>query len=905
MQISKNGTFLNFTELPQRVPGWVWLIGSVVGIAVTGGLLWWLQVDPGLALGVFWTLLIPVVPLILLLAPGLWRNLCPLAFANQLPRKLGLGLGRTLSRRGQRIAATFSILVFIALVWLRHPLLNHDAGALTLMIGGALALALIGGLLYKGRSGWCGTFCPMAPIEKLYGHAPLVMVRNGHCKPCVGCQRNCYDFNPRAAIYSDLDDRETWRGERRKIFAALLPGLMIAFFNAQPPQEVGWLLYTSSFFLPVLVSIGTFYTLANFTKLSEYQLTTAYGIVALGLFYWHVLPISAGEIESLLGHRIPTYQLDMMRALAALLALLVLARGVHTERLYEEARANAVGANVGKGLAALQSAVHSVARQAEVRDDYSGARLLVAPQQTLLDVLEEARVPIAFECRAGSCGKCALRIRDGAEHLSAPGPVEAETLHRLGLADGWRLACSCRVAGPVRIDTNPQGGDEIERGAEADAPLHSEPAPGQRRVVIIGNGVGGISAAEALRKRDPDCHITIVSRETRAFYNRMALCKVIYGNRALEGLTIMPDDWYRDNGIDVWLNTLVADIDREAHSVQLATGQRLDYDKLVLATGAEAFVPPFYGAKLRGIYVLRNADDALAIRRWIQSRRCRHAVVLGGGVLGVETADALRELGLTVQIIESAPRLMVGQLDGASALLVQQHLEEKGIKVATDEELSAAIGSNRIHGVTLSDHLHHLPADIMVVCAGVRPEVGLARKAELDIERGIVVDSSMRTSDPDILAVGDVAEIDGRLPSLWASATEQGRIAACSIVGKEAHFEVSTTPPVYLKVKGIELCAFGTPHPPDDEAWLATELSIRGRRRCLLVVRERRIIGGVFVNAPELARRAVHIYRHGQMLSAEGADALLGGDWSGLDGVESEAEDDDSGVPAGESGFVA
>ena len=896
MGLTPEGTFLNYTELRQRIPRWVWLLGSVVGLGITAILLWRLHGYPELTLAIFWKLLIPVVPLVLLLIPGLWRNLCPLAFVNQLPRKLGLTLGRSLSDRGQRFAITASILLFVALVFLRHPLLNHNSDALIAMIGGALVLALLGGLVYKGRSGWCGTFCPMAPIEKLYGHAPLIMARNGHCMPCVGCQSNCYDFNPRAAIYSDLRDKNHWRGDRRKIFAALLPGLVVAFFTAQIPQVHGWIDYSVSFFLPILVSIGSYFTLANFSRLSAYQLTTLYGIVALGLFYWYVIPISAGQLEVLLGHQTPAYLIGLLQALAALLALLVLARGVHTERAYEEARNTQGGASLGKGITALQSAMRSAREQVVITDIHTGRQLRAGLDETLLDALENARLPIDSECRSGACGRCAVRIDDGMENLSTAGAMEAETLRRLALDERHRLACSCRVRGSVDIDIDPAGAGEQAASLE---PPHQEPLPGQRRIVIVGNGVGGISAAETLRKLDPECHITIVSRETRPFYNRMALCKVIYGNRALEGLTVMQDDWYRQNQLDVWLNTLVADIDSERHRVMLATGQRLEYDKLILATGARAFMPSFYGSKLRGIYVLRDADDALALRRWIQTRRCRHALVLGGGVLGLETADALRELGLTCTVIENSPQLMAQQLDGASALLVQQHLEEKGIRVMTDESVTAAIGSNRVHGVTLSDHHRHLPADIMIVCAGVRAETSLAHKAGLEVGRGITVDTAMRTSDADVFAVGDVAEVDGRLPSLWASATEQGRIAARNIVGEQVAYQPGTPPPIYLKVKGIELCAFGVASTPDEEAWLASELDIKKRRRCLLVIRDRRILGGVFVNMPDRAKQALQACRHQQQrLTVSGCRALENGDWSGLAEIEVAPGEDDTLSPS-------
>jgi len=278
--------FPSYTQIKSRLPKAFWWFLRAVILLLTLFVIYLLLFQPDTGLVVFWALLIPLLPISFAVMPGLWRNICPMAMLNQLPRELGLSRENTLSDSWRKLALYISILAFIAFVLLRHPLLNSSGFHLGLILLTALGLALIGGIIFKGRSGWCGTFCPLAPIQKAYGHAPLLLVKNGYCEPCLGCQKNCYDFNPRAAIFSDLNDADDWWSDQRKFFIALLPGLIVGFFNSSYHSEVTLSEYLLSMFIPLGLSTGLFYTLHNLLQINFYKIASLFSMSALTIFYW-------------------------------------------------------------------------------------------------------------------------------------------------------------------------------------------------------------------------------------------------------------------------------------------------------------------------------------------------------------------------------------------------------------------------------------------------------------------------------------------------------------------------------------------------------------------------------------------------------------------------------------------
>ncbi|MDE2160842.1 MAG: FAD-dependent oxidoreductase, partial [Burkholderiales bacterium] len=437
----------------------------------------------------------------------------------------------------------------------------------------------------------------------------------------------------------------------------------------------------------------------------------------------------------------------------------------------------------------------------------SGTCFAASAEQTLLEALEAAGIEVEFGCRSGLCGADAVTVVEGGSHLDAPGADELATLRRLGLEGRARLACCAHACGPVTI----------ERGAIAPAAATAPPAPlvdaaaaaGIERIVVVGNGVAGITVAEALRRESASLQITLVADEPLHFYNRMALPRAVNGRGSFESLALLPESWYRQRRVDVRLATRATAIDRAGALLHLDNGAILPYDRLVLATGAAARAPLDGYADYANAHLLRNLADAHALRAAAQ--RGRQALVLGGGVLGIEAAEALARQGLRVTLLHRADRLMERRLDREGSQRLTGYLENSGIAVVTGARVAALEGEQRRLSALRLEDGRRFEADLSVACIGVQPNVELARGAALAVGRGIRVDASMRTADTRIWAVGDAAEPDGGAGAgtgLWTTAVEQARIAAAAMLGQRAPAAGARTV-LRLKSDGIDLLSWG------------------------------------------------------------------------------------------------
>jgi NAD(P)H-nitrite reductase large subunit/ferredoxin len=464
--------------------------------------------------------------------------------------------------------------------------------------------------------------------------------------------------------------------------------------------------------------------------------------------------------------------------------------------------------------------------------------------ESLLEALEEAEIPIESGCRMGLCGADPIRVLEGSDNLNSPSEEELATLNRLGLADTCRLACQCRPSGPVTVDVNVTH----DKSHALDVVQEDEKTT---RVVIIGNGVAGISAAERLRESDARCQIDIIARESHFFYNRMGLARVVYGRSAMTGLYLLPESWFTQNRITVWRNTIADTVNRTDKTVTLGTRETLPYDTLILATGASASVPSVRGWGMAGCFVLREADHALKLRAWCQEQACRSAVVLGGGVLGVEAADALRNLGLHTTIINRSDWLMGRQLDRQGGEILRHYLEGLGISVRCGQDIEAIRGDSRVQEIELTDG-ERILTDVLLACTGIRPNTELAASAGLNVDRGIVVDERMQTSDSHIYAVGDVAQFGGKTGGFWPQGVEQGGVAASAICGTSATYSANTTQ-VDLKVRGIDVKCLGELS-ADGDCQIFEHLDSTATKWRKLVIKDGYIKGAIFVNEPRYAR---------------------------------------------------
>jgi nitrite reductase (NADH) large subunit len=401
-----------------------------------------------------------------------------------------------------------------------------------------------------------------------------------------------------------------------------------------------------------------------------------------------------------------------------------------------------------------------------------------------------------------------------------------------------------------------------------------------RHVVVIGNGIAGITAADHVRRRHPTCTIDVVARERYHLYNRMAITRLIDGRSAMEGLFLMPEQWYDDHRVTTWLNTQVTAIDRESRLVRLGSGESLPYDRLIVTAGSASFVPPIEGAAARGTFVLREAEDAMRIRAFIQERRCSQAVIVGGGPLGLETGYALKKLGLQVTVLERKDRLLHRQLDEPAGRLLLRFMEGLGLEVLL-RAYTAALESEDEHvtAVRLEDGTT-IEADVFLVSAGIRANVAIARDAGLEVRRGIVVDERMQTSDLRIFAAGDVAEAAGTIAGLWPTAVEQAQIAAANAVGADEIYG-GTLPVTMLKVRGVELTSVGRfePEGPGDEV-IALEDAAEARYR-KLVIHDGGLVGAILLGYPLEAAGVVRAVKDGRDVTPW-LEQLRAGDWSAL-----------------------
>ena len=327
-----------------------------------------------------------------------------------------------------------------------------------------------------------------------------------------------------------------------------------------------------------------------------------------------------------------------------------------------------------------------------------------------------------------------------------------------------------------------------------------------QKLVVIGAGMASGKMLEELLALDAGAYdITLFGAEPRGNYNRIMLSPVLSGDKTYDEIVTHDADWYAANGVKCRFNEAVVKIDRKQKRI-ISAGGVTEYDKLVVATGSASFMIPVEGNDLPGVIGFRDLDDVTAMLE-AAKKPAGKAVVIGGGLLGLEAAAALNEQGMKVTVLHLMGHLMERQLDSAAGYLLQKELESRGIRVICNAHTNAIVGSDKVEAVLLDDQSTH-PADIVVMAAGIRPETRLGIESGLHTERGIVVDDAMQTSDPDILALGECVEHDDTVYGLVAPLYDMAKVLARTLIGEAAAFkapEVSTK----LKVTGVDLFSVG------------------------------------------------------------------------------------------------
>lgn len=324
------------------------------------------------------------------------------------------------------------------------------------------------------------------------------------------------------------------------------------------------------------------------------------------------------------------------------------------------------------------------------------------------------------------------------------------------------------------------------------------------KVVILGAGIAGLTAAEAARRQSAEVQITLVSRENSLPYYRLNLTRLLAGEVSEGELLIQHQDWFQSNQID-YLAGEAHEIDRQACKVTLRDGRQLGYDRLILSNGAHPFIPPIPGVNREGVKVLRTLEHAREIIREMRPG-CR-VVCVGGGLLGLETAWALQKRGIKVTVLEGFGWLLPRQLPPRAAALLAAHLVEQAMRIECDVVVKEFTGDEAVHGVLLEDG-REIPADLVILATGVRPNSHLARQCGLKVQQGVIVDDRLFTSDEQILAAGDVTEHQGRLYGIWPASYAQGMVAGANAVGAADEFP-GLPMTNRIKVLDVELFSIG------------------------------------------------------------------------------------------------
>ncbi|KLK90806.1 nitrite reductase [Microvirga vignae] len=363
-----------------------------------------------------------------------------------------------------------------------------------------------------------------------------------------------------------------------------------------------------------------------------------------------------------------------------------------------------------------------------------------------------------------------------------------------------------------------------------------------KKLVVIGNGMAAGRALEELFEHAPDAYeVTIFGAEPRVNYNRIMLSPVLSGEKAYEDILIHDDAWYEANGVTLHRGKQVVQIDRDAKCVRAADGTAADYDQLLIATGSLPFIIPIPGVSLPGVVTYRDLDDVNAMLAAAQ--KGGRAVVIGGGLLGLEAAAGLKAQGMDVTVLHLMPTLMERQLDPSAGYLLQRAMEERGIAVRCKANTHAILGETHVTGVKLDDGTE-LPADIVVMAVGIRPNAVLAKEAGLETNRGVLVGDDMRTSDPDVFAVGECVEHRGTCYGLVAPLYEMAKVVAAQLADDVTAAYTGSVTATKLKVTGIDLFSAGDFSEANDRQDIVLRDVARGIYK-RIVLKDNRIVGTV------------------------------------------------------------
>lgn len=391
-------------------------------------------------------------------------------------------------------------------------------------------------------------------------------------------------------------------------------------------------------------------------------------------------------------------------------------------------------------------------------------------------------------------------------------------------------------------------------------------------LIIVGKGMAATRLVDELSQRALGRYsVAVIGAEPRLAYNRVLLSPLLAGEIAEPDIELKPAAWWRDRGVSMLYGRPVVGINRRARTVTLEGGLTLPYGKLVLATGSKPLKPPFPGGDLPGVATFRDTADVGAMRAY--AARGARIVVIGGGLLGLEAAYGLARAGGQVTLLHLVDRLMERQLDAEGAALLASAMAMRGVAIRLNSATKGFVGTGKVEGVALQDGTM-IPAELVVIAIGVRPNTDLAAAAGLEIARGIVVDDELATSDPAISAIGECAEHRGQVYGLVEPAYEQARTLASRLAGREAGYAGSQLA-TNLKVSGVGVFSAG-----EFEAGEGAETVVLRDRAAGIyrkfVLREGRLAGCVLIGDTQGALFYLGLIRSQQDITPFRADLPFG-----------------------------
>lgn len=363
-------------------------------------------------------------------------------------------------------------------------------------------------------------------------------------------------------------------------------------------------------------------------------------------------------------------------------------------------------------------------------------------------------------------------------------------------------------------------------------------------IVIVGNGVAGITAARIIKEKDPKSNVSVYTEESHHYYPRPRLYDILSGKAEPLDIYMFNEEWYAKKGIKVHLNKRVLRIEAEKKELLLEDNSIIHFDKLLLANGASSFVPPIKGSEKKGTFTLRSIKDALIIKKY--TKKTKKSIVIGGGLLGLEFASSLRILGQQVTVVELFSRLLPRQLDQDGSKLLNDRISSQGINIFLGAKTTEIIGGQNVSGILL-DSGQKISGDLVLISAGVRPNITLASKSGIKVNRGVLVDQHLKTSTDNVYAAGDITEFEGKLYGIIPAAIDQANIAAVNMLEKEQKIYNSTIPTSTLKVVGIDLTSMGIVNPEEKKYEEIKRIDTQNSIYKKIVLEKGKIVGAILL----------------------------------------------------------